>query len=102
MKIIHKRGASETLSDADEGVVTIRNTLKLIEKQMEDLNQQIEDFTARAKTHLSRKQDVLAKKCLRSRKALSTLLQQRADSHYQLETVLLRLQHVETESEVFF
>ena len=89
-----------SISAADLGVLTIRRTMIKIEDQMQNLNNRIDECTNKAKEYVKRNQSAIAKRYLKSRKLLSNVLQQRSDSLFQLETVMLKLEHVETESEI--
>eukprot|EP00158_Paraphelidium_tribonemae_P007561 Partr_v1_DN28286_c2_g1_i4_m75622 putative Charged multivesicular body protein len=94
------RVSENVLSQADIGVLTMRKTMSTIEMQMLDLRRRIDDCTLRARKSLADKHPEIAKRHLRSRKVLEKLCEERADSHFQLESVMLKLQHIESEAEI--
>ncbi|KAG8856046.1 hypothetical protein FRB96_006613 [Tulasnella sp. 330] len=90
----------EEISEVDRGILEMKATLRRLDNQIDEIERQITERTAKIKDLLYQGSKTLAMSYLRSKKQLEELLVKRLGSQETLQTVLLRIESAVTDVEI--
>ncbi|KAK0554402.1 hypothetical protein OC846_002134 [Tilletia horrida] len=98
----HSLGAVERISEADRGIVQVRDAHARLERQIGEVESRISarDSRIRAALRAQPKQMTQAKSYLSSKKALEDLLKRRLDAFQTMSAVLLKLEQASGDIEI--
>ncbi|KAG0056170.1 hypothetical protein BGZ83_006079 [Gryganskiella cystojenkinii] len=90
----------QEVTQADRGIIELRETCKRLDKQVQDLEQNIAELTEKARACVRRNQRLQATYALKRRKNLEDVLNKRIKSLETISSILFRIQSSETDAEI--
>ncbi|KAI9017766.1 Snf7-domain-containing protein [Gaertneriomyces semiglobifer] len=104
-RVVKIRSAKTTgplmpVSVTDRGVVTMKRTVTMLQRQIASLEAQISSLVVQAQQKLRQKQKPQALYCLRQKARLTAVVEKRLSSLENIDAILQRIAHAQTEAEV--
>ncbi|KAF9127297.1 hypothetical protein BGW39_005955 [Mortierella sp. 14UC] len=90
----------QEITTADRGIIELRETLKRLDNQVQDIEERIAELTEKARACLQKNQRSQAKFTLRQRKHLDDVLSKRLKSIDTISSIFFRIQSSETDAEL--
>ncbi|KAF9904900.1 hypothetical protein EC991_002263 [Linnemannia zychae] len=90
----------QEITTADRGIIELRETLKRLDNQVQDIEERIVELTEKARACLQKNQRSQAKFTLRQRKHLDDVLSKRLKSIDTISSIFFRIQSSETDAEL--
>ncbi|KAK3835019.1 MAG: Snf7-domain-containing protein [Linnemannia gamsii] len=90
----------QEITTADRGIIELRETIKRLDGQVQDIEERIAELTEKARTCLQKNQRAQAQFTLRQRKHLDDVLSKRLKSIDTISSIFFRIQSSETDAEL--
>ncbi|KAG0258838.1 hypothetical protein BGZ95_004857 [Linnemannia exigua] len=90
----------QEITTADRGIIELRETIKRLDGQVQDIEERIAELTEKARACLQKNQRAQAKFTLRQRKHLDDVLSKRLKSIDTISSIFFRIQSSETDAEL--
>ncbi|OAV96391.1 hypothetical protein PTTG_04034 [Puccinia triticina 1-1 BBBD Race 1] len=88
------------INEVDRGVLSVKQTIHQLNRQIQNISAQIEQRTLEAKKYVQKSQPEIAATQLKSKKALQTVLSQRIGILETLNGVYLKIEQASTDAEI--
>ncbi|CAG8713471.1 13984_t:CDS:2 [Gigaspora margarita] len=88
------------ITSIDRGIIYIRETCDKLHQQIHDIEERIKEISTKIHNYILRKQNVMAKHCLRQKMHLEKVLSKRVGSLETVERILLKIQGAASDAEI--